>query len=100
MKVEPLSGREGERGATYQGREGEQRRERAGAGGRREDRGRRQSQADARLSSLSLQNKNDLGAEGARALVPALAALPDLTVLWLVSRHCVCNLECAILCWV
>ena len=37
-KVEPLSGREGERGAKYQGREGEQRR---GSRGRRTEGGQR-----------------------------------------------------------
>ena len=45
--------------------------------------------ADARLSSLSLQSNNNIGAAGTASLAKALiaGALSNLTKLFLVSRH-------------
>ncbi len=65
------------------------------AGGRREDREGRGSRRLTRgsLRSLSLQGNNDLGAEGATAVAPALAALSKLKSLELVRRCCVGHIQ-------
>ncbi len=94
--------RERERGrGEVSGERGEaEEREPGQEDGRRTEGGSSRRLTRGSLLSLSLQDNNDLGAEGARVLAPALAALSNLTELWMVSRHCACKPECAMLCWV